>query len=484
MSLSHRAIQASIWSALAEICAKGIPPLVFIFLAFLLTPEDFGVVAIATMIISFSQLFWEAGLNKALIQREYNLSIAANVVFWMNIALGTVIYGFLLLLARPLSFLFHDPRVHLAIQVQGFIIILNSLSSVFISLFERAFDFKILFWVRLITALFPGLISIILALIGFEYWSIIFGTIGGACVQCALLWHLSPWRPKLCFDRKIAKELISFGSWVTAEGLLSWVYHWADSMLIGIFLGTHSLGLYRTGHSIINLIYGLLFNSFLPVLYSVFSRMQNNLQRITNIMLRVSRFFSLVAFPIAVLLFMLQSPFLDSVLGQKWNGIGQVIGWLGLMYGLSWTVGVNSTVYRSIGRPDINAKFMCFTMLYYLPAYYFSLQFGIIVFLKTRLIITLTSILLHLWLAKKVLLMEISLFLYNLRVSFFAAAAMSFSLFWVNRVEWINAHLWMQVFFNVLPGLLFYSVFSYSQWPFVKEIAMSLIHNEKEIGSI
>ena len=346
MSLTDRAIHASKWSALAEISPKGIPSLIFTILAILLTPEDFGVVAIATMVINFAQLFWEAGLNKALVQRDSDLSIAANVVFWTNIALGALIYCLLFLLARPLSFLFHEPRVHLVIQVQGIIIILTSFGSVFISLFERAFEFKILFWVRLLTSLFPGLISIVLALNDFHYWSIVLGTISGACVQILILWHHSTWRPQFRFDVKIAKELFYFGSWVTAESLLSWVYHWANSMFIGIFLGTHTVGLYRTGHSIINMIYGLFFNSFLSVLFSVFSRMHNDVKRITNILLRVTKFFSFVSFPIAGFLFILQASFLDSFLGEKWSGIGQVLGWLGLMYGLSWTVGVHSTVYR------------------------------------------------------------------------------------------------------------------------------------------
>jgi O-antigen/teichoic acid export membrane protein len=251
-------------------------------------------------------------------------------------------------------------------------------------------------------------------------------------------------------------------------------------MLIGIFLGTHTVGLYRTGHSIINMIYGLLFNSLLPVLFSVFSRMHNNLKRITNILLRVTKLFSFVSFPIAGFLFILQASFLDSFLGEKWSGIGQVLGWLGLMYGLSWTVGVHSTVYRSIGRPDINAKFMCLTMLYYLPVYYVSIQFGIDVFLKARLILTLVSILMHVVVARQFLSLKVALFLKNLRESFLAAASMAFFLFWMNRLNLINAQLWVHVLFNVLTGLCLYSLFSFREWPFVKEIVMSLLNTKKE----
>ena len=87
MSLTDRAIHASKWSALAEISAKGIPSLIFTILAILLTPEDFGVVAIATMVINFAQLFWEAGLKKRSSNETPICRLQSNVVFWTNIAL-------------------------------------------------------------------------------------------------------------------------------------------------------------------------------------------------------------------------------------------------------------------------------------------------------------------------------------------------------------------------------------------------------------
>ena len=119
-------------------------------------------------------------------------------------------------------------------------------------------------------------------------------------------------------------------------------------------------------------------------------------------------------------------------------------------------------------------------MLYYLPVYYVSIQFGIGVFLKARLILTLVSILMHVVVARQFLSLGVGLFLRNLRASFFAAASMAFFLFWINRLNFFNAQIWMHVLFNVLMGLCFYSLFSFKEWPFVKQIVMSLLNNKKE----
>ena len=79
------------WSAASEIISRAIQPIIFILLARLLKPEDFGVMSAALMVIGFSQIFWEAGMAKSLIQRQTNIDDASNVAFWVNLVLGFVV---------------------------------------------------------------------------------------------------------------------------------------------------------------------------------------------------------------------------------------------------------------------------------------------------------------------------------------------------------------------------------------------------------
>ena len=100
------------WSFLSELASKAIQPIVFVVLARFLTPEDYGVMSSALMVISFSQIFWEAGMSKALIQRQGDVGEAANVAFWINIVMGCVIATVLYLVAGPVArTFFHDERV-------------------------------------------------------------------------------------------------------------------------------------------------------------------------------------------------------------------------------------------------------------------------------------------------------------------------------------------------------------------------------------
>ena len=98
--------------------------------------------------------------------------------------------------------------------------------------------FKKLFWVRFTTVSLPGLASIPLALNGMGYWALVAGTLVGQLVQVMMLWRTSHWRPAFNFDIQIAKEMGRFGAWVGTSGLLAWFYVWADSLIVGMYLGT------------------------------------------------------------------------------------------------------------------------------------------------------------------------------------------------------------------------------------------------------
>jgi PST family polysaccharide transporter len=190
-------VHAVKWSFLAELVSKAITLIVFIVLARLLTPEDFGVMSAALMVIAFSQILWEAGMGKALIQRQTDIEDAANVAFWINLGLGVLIAGLLFWGAQPIALtFFQDARVTPVLQIMTLQVLLGALSSVQTALLQKEMDFKKLFWVRMATVALPGFASIPLAWGGMGYWALVAGTLTGQAVQVMMLWRMSEWRPR------------------------------------------------------------------------------------------------------------------------------------------------------------------------------------------------------------------------------------------------------------------------------------------------
>ena len=392
------------WTFLSEIASKAIQPAVFVVLARLLTPEDYGVMASAAMVISFSQIFWEAGMAKALIQYQGDRIAAANVAFWINIVLGLVVAGVLVAIAGPVAeHIFHDSRVSPVLRVMAFQIFLSASVSVHVALLQKDLRFKHLFWVRLATVALPGMASIPLAWQGYGYWSLVAGNIVGQLFQVGLLWRTSPWRPRAVFDQSVARHLGRFGGWVALSGLLAWFYGWADSLIVGLYLGTHDLGLYRTGNVFVTMIYGFLFGPLMPVLYSHLSVIQADRERVRQTLFKTIKILTLIAIPIAILVYANSQFIADVVFGDRWQGVELVIGVLALMHGYSWVVGANGEAYRAVGAPSYETIIMIITLLFYGIGYWLSIQKGFEVFLWTRLYMAIAACSVHLFMAKKVL---------------------------------------------------------------------------------
>lgn len=402
-SITAKATKSVKWSALTEVVSRTASPIIFVILARLLTPADFGVVATAMIAISFAQMFWDAGLSKALIQTREAPEDAAHVVFWTNIFLGVLIYLILFISAPAIAQFFKSPTSGPVLRVLGFQIVIASFTSVQQTLFVRDLDFRGLFWIKLRTAFIPGLCSIPMALFGYGVWALVAGSLAGQVLNCWLLWRRSAWRPKFTYNKELARKLFAFGFWVLLESFGAWLIVWGDSLIVGRFLGVHDLGVYRTGWMLVTILFGLTLNPFLPVLYPTFSRLQDDLPALKNAFHRVNRVVIALALPMGTGLLLVGPETATLLFGQKWQGLGFVLGVLGLMHGIGWLVGINAELYRAMGRPDMNTKLMYAQLLYYLPAYYIAAQSGLETFTITRMAVALIATPIHIYLCARML---------------------------------------------------------------------------------
>ncbi len=401
MSLANKAIHALKWSVFAEVASRLVGPLVFLILARLLTPQDYGVVAAATVIVSFSQIFSDAGLTKALIQRQDKVDESANLVFWINLGIGLLVIAGLNAYAPEIAAFFHDDRIAPVVRVLSIQILLASFSSVHSGLLQKELQFKRLFWVRLFTTTMPGLLSIPLALNGGGYWALVAGTVFGQFSQSIALWIVSPWRPKFRIELDTARELVSFGKWAMVSGLFGWFYGWADSIVVGHYLGSHDMGMYRTGNTFVMMIFGVIFTPLLPVLYGLFSKAKGDTVKLNNAMAVVMHATALISIPIGFSLFSFKEEVSVLIFGSSWLGIGVVIGVLGLVHATGALVSASGEVFRATGNPHIETMVMGCTLVVYLASYLFSIQFGLLAFLATRLLLVSLSLIPHLAFLRK-----------------------------------------------------------------------------------
>jgi PST family polysaccharide transporter len=402
-SIIQQAKRSVKWSVLIEVVSRTAQPVIFLVLARLLTPSDFGLSSAAAIVIGFSQMLWDAGLGKALVQTKEDVDSAANVVFWVNSALGAVIYVTLFAAAPWIAAFFDSVGFVPVLRVLGIRVIILSLCSVQQALLQRGMSFRQLFGVKLVTAVIPGLFSIPMALAGWGVWALVAGSLAGALVNLILLWRGSSWRPKINIQWSVARRLISFGLWVVGESLVGWFITSGDNLVVGHFLGVQALGIYTVAWNIGLIVFGLLISPLQPVLFSAFSRLQDDRIALIHAFDRANRIVGSISLPVGVGMLLVASSFVDIFLGPKWQGLGLVLGLIALMFGVAWLVGMNAEVYRSIGRPDINTKLLLGFLLLYVPAYLVAAQFNLEVFSYMRFAVALVTLPIHIFLAVHVL---------------------------------------------------------------------------------
>lgn len=396
-------VNAVKWSLLAEAIPKIVSPIVVVVLARLLTPGDYGVVAAAVLATSFSRVFWEAGMGKALIQRKGDIEVAADVAFWVNIGLSLLVSFLLFILAHPIAlYFFHDLRVAAVMKVLTLQVIFGALSSVPTALLQRELKYKRLFWVQFTTVAVPAFFSIPLAWKGLGYWALVAGTVTGQASQVLVLWKAIDWRPSFRFPGDTAREIVPFGAWVATDGLLGWFYLWADSLIVGIFFGASTLGLYRLGNTLVLTIFGILINSITPIIYSALSQTFNdkNIDDLRAVLMKAQAAIFALALPAGVG-FVLFGDLIPHFIGKQWTGIGAVIPILGMKESLTWLTGINSEGYKAAGRPDLYTKILAFTLVYHIPTYYIFAQHGLKAFLWARIILTLLTEMIHFYMQNK-----------------------------------------------------------------------------------
>ena len=435
-NINQKSIASFKWSALTEVVSRAVSPLTFVILARILTPQDFGVLAIAQIAISFCYLFWDAGLQKALIQTSEPLDEAANVVFWINLALGLVIYAVLLPTAPFLAIFFKNPESCAVLQVLGLQIIIGALSTVQQGLFLRDLDFKLLFWVRLATVVIPAFISIPLAYFGYGVWALVISSLIASLVNLVFLWLRSSWRPQLRFNTHTAKKLSNFGSWIVLDSVFGWFISQGDAVVVGRFLGVRDLGIYRTGRNVIDIIFGLTLNPIYPILYPAFSALHGDKETLRTFMHKANRLIMAMTLPIGTGIMCIASPLVSVVLGEKWQGVEIVLSVMGLQMALGWLVGANPEIYRAVGRPDVQTKIGFISIPLYLLVYLIAAPLGLTAFVLARLGLTIIVLPVHIWMAVNIL--DVS-YLYLWKSGKPMILSTAFMILMISSIKWIFA---------------------------------------------
>lgn len=390
------------WSLYGEVIAKMITPVASMILARLITPAQFGLVATVNMIVSFADILTDAGFQRYLVQREFADEVErdrnANVAFWSNLALSSFLFALIALFATPLAQAVAVPGCEREIVTASSVIFITAFNSIQRALLRRAFRFKMLFFIRLITVLVPLIVTMPLALAGMGAWALIYGMLASEATFALLVGLCSPWRPRIFYRVALLRDMFSFSAWSLVESVAIWATTWADTFLLGRFLDNYYLGLYKQPSAILNSLTSIVTASLPMVLFSGLSRLYGAGDRDGFIreLFKYQRLIALIVMPMCVGIYLYRDLVTQIMLGPQWTDAAMAVGAIALgKIPLLVLCAPSSEVYRAMGKPRVSVLAQALYLFVLIPGCAISLSRGFVPFVWTRTAVYIAFVLIH-----------------------------------------------------------------------------------------
>ncbi|MGX1701064.1 lipopolysaccharide biosynthesis protein [Microbacterium sp. NPDC055357] len=318
-SLGRRFAGSAGWVLIEQWSTKGLSLLLFAILARLLTPADFGLVALATAILAILQVLVNSGFSKALIQKRALDPEDASTAFWTSALLAVAMYGLLVLIAPLLARAFDQPDLHAVLIVLGAILPLSALSRVPAALLSREFAFKTLSLRTMIATLGGAVIALPLAICGFGVWALVAQAVAEAAIAVVVLWTSTTWRPRWEFSVRSLRSLWRTGISLLGIEFLDVMQSQVDKLVVGALFSTTELGIYSLAQRLGVMIQELVSSVITRVSLTTFSRTQDDLGRVNRIFRQLTFATATVSFPVFAIVAVLATQIVPFLFGSGWD---------------------------------------------------------------------------------------------------------------------------------------------------------------------
>jgi O-antigen/teichoic acid export membrane protein len=318
-SLKEKSLKGLFFDFTGRIGLQGVGFFVSIILARILAPEDFGLLAIITVFINLSAVFLDFGFGTALIQRSEVQESHYASVFYMNVAMGSVLAILLFFAAPFLAKFYGNPQLTNLTRLMSLSFIINSFGIVPRARLRREMNFKIISVTNILAAFVSGVIAIYMAWNGYGVWSLAVQTIINQFLANVLLYFFYRQRIKLRFSIHSIQELWGVGSRIFFNGIIDTLFINADSLIIGKVLNTSILGYYYRARSLENFTFrytsSTLANVFLPGI----SSLQTDPERLKQAVIKIFHILSFISFLGCGLLLVTSREIIILLFSAKWE---------------------------------------------------------------------------------------------------------------------------------------------------------------------
>ncbi len=379
MTLKHKTFSAVRWTTIAMLGKAVLMLLQIGLLARLLTPIDFGLMALATAVIAFAQIFSDMGISNAIIHHQNISQEALSSLYWLNVVASTLLMLLLMLLSPFIAAWYQEPRMQTVLILVSLSFLIGALGQQLRVLAEKNLRFQPLAIIELTASLLGFVVSLSIAFAGGGVFALVAGMLTGALVASLLCWLMlaDGWRPLWRLRLGEIKGFLGFGAYMVGFSLTNTVNLQADILIGGRVLGTSSLGAYSLPKDL-SLRLAMIINPIVTrVGMPVMAQAQGDKTLLKSIYLKTLRMTASVNFPLYLMIAIFAPEIVAIMFGAQWQASVPLLRILALWGMVRSTANPSGSLIFAMGRANLAFWWSLGLMLFLAPAYWIGSQYGI-----------------------------------------------------------------------------------------------------------
>lgn len=442
-----------IWKFLERGVVQGMQFILSIILARIVTPSDYGMIAILLVFIQIANVFIQSGFNTALIQKKDSDDLDFSSIFYLSIFVAVVIYIILFCIAPFVARFYSQPLLKSLLRVISLSLFFGAINSVQSAYVSKTMQFRKFFYSSIGAVCGSGILGIIFAYLGFGVWALVIQQLVNISLSCIILWFTVEWRPKFIFSINRVKSLFGFGWKLLCSGLLDTIFRNIYNLIIGRVYSSEQLGVFNRGQQFPQVIATNLDGSIQSVMLPTLSANNDDIVEVKRITRKSISMSAFILMPCMFGLAAIAKPLVIILLTDKWVSCVPFLQLACVSYVIYPIHTANLTGINALGRSDIFLRLEIIKKTIVVISLLITVPFGIYTMAIGQVVVGFLSTFINAYPNKK--LMNYSYFeqIKDIIPSFFVSIIMAIFVWLLN---YLKLPIGILIIIQILSGIFIY----------------------------
>jgi O-antigen/teichoic acid export membrane protein len=364
------------WVSVATFSRRLMALLANVVLSRLLSPADFGLVAMAAVILGFIELFKDLGTGWAIVRQKEISEELVSSIFWFNVGLGGVASVAAFAMAPLIANFYHEPKVTAVLQAMSVSFLLSALTIVQSNLLAREMEFAKVAKIEVSAAALSYLAGIWAAALGYGVWSLVIQVLVNSLLSIVFIWVVCAWRPRILFSWTAVRSVMNYSLNLTGYNIFYYLASNVDNLLIGRYLGSRDLGYYDLAYRLMSFPLQAISSVFGRVMTPFYAQVQDNLEEFRRTYLSIATGIAFITFPLMLGLFATREHFVLAVFGESWSPVIVLLALFAPLGAIRSVLTTSGSIYQAMGEASLQLRWGVLSNLIVIAALAIGVRWG------------------------------------------------------------------------------------------------------------